>query len=147
MQWTTRRRESASILPWALCGLSLGIAAGFVVSEMLGTSGHRRIGKLFRTNHRRPHSHTPKGRATAIAQVRAALEAEPSLTEHVIEVRSRGHRGLELRGWVTTRSARTLAHRIARSASGELEVANRLLVRGEDDRFQVPAREDVPRPA
>jgi len=146
MQWTTGRRGSVSILPWALCGLSLGIAAGFVVSEMLGTSGHRRIGKLFRSNRHRSH-HTPKGRATAIAQVREALEADPSLQEHVIEVRSRGHRGLELRGWVTTRSARTLAHRIARSASGELEVANRLLVRGEDDRFQVPAREDVPRPA
>jgi osmotically-inducible protein OsmY len=82
-----------------------------------------------------------------MARVREALESDPSLKEQQIEVRSRGHRGLELRGWVTTRSARSLAHRIARAASGELDVANRLLVRGEDDRFQTPIREDVPRPA
>lgn len=145
MELTTRRRAAVSVLPWALCGLSIGIAAGFIVSEMLGTSGHRRIGRVFRRSHR-PH-HVSRGRSLAIARVRDALEADPSLKEHVIEVRSRGHRGLELRGWVTTRSARTLAHRIARSASGELEVANRLLVRGEDDRFQVPVRDDVPRPA
>lgn len=116
------------------------------MSEMLGTSGHRRIGKLFRSKNHRPH-HTPKGRTVVIARVREALESDPAIKEHVIEVRSRGHRGLELRGWVTTRSARTLAHRIARSASGELEVANRLLVRGEDDRSRVPAGADVPRPA
>jgi hypothetical protein len=146
MELTARRRVAASVLPWALCGLSFGIAAGFIVSEMLGAGGHRRIGRLFRTNNHRPH-HTPKGRSIAIARVREALEADPSLKEHVIEVRSRGHRGLELRGWVTTRAARTQAHRIARSASGELEVANRLLVRGEDVRFEAPVREDVPRPA
>ena len=146
MELTTRRRIAASVLPWALCGLSLGIAAGFVASEMLGSSGHRRIGKLFKSKNHRPH-HTPKERTTAIAKIREALESDPSIKEHVIEVRSRGHRGLELRGWVTTRSARTLAHRIARSASGELEVANRLLVRGEDDRSRAPVGEDVPRPA
>jgi hypothetical protein len=145
MQLTTRRREIVSVLPWALCGLSIGVAAGFLVSEMLGTSGHRRIGKLFRK--REPRHHAPRARIAAMARVREALESDPSLKEQQIEVRSRGHRGLELRGWVTTRSARSLAHRIARAASGELDVANRLLVRGEDDRFQTPIREDVPRPA
>ena len=145
MQRTTRR-EIASVLPWALCGLSLGVAAGFLVSEMLGTSGHRRIGTLFRKHNVRPHL-APRARLTAMARVREALESDPSLREHRIEVRSRGHRGLELRGWVATRSARSLAHRIARAASGELDVANRLLVRGEDDRSQAPVREDVPRPA
>ena len=146
MELTTRRGSAASVLPWALCGLSIGIAAGFIVSEILGTSGHRRLGNLF---HRRtrPTHHASKGRSVAIARVNEALEADPGLNEHVIEVRSRGHRGLELRGWVTTRAARALAHRIARAASGELEVANRLLVRGEDDRFEMPVREDVPRPA
>lgn len=145
MELTTRRRVAASVLPWALCGLSVGIAAGFIVSEMLGTSGHRRIGRLFRSPAHRPH-HASKSRTLVIARVKEALETDPSLKEHVIEVRSRGHRGLELRGWVTTRTARTLAHRIARSASGELDVANRLLVRGEDDRLEAAVRRDVPRP-
>lgn len=138
MEVTTRGPRFVRALPWALCGLSLGIAAGFLAGEMLGSDGHRRLGSLFRpVKHPR---HAPRALLGAITQVQEALTADPSLEATSIEVRSRGHRGLELRGWVASRNARARAHRVARAASGEYDVANRLLVRGEDDL-------DVPRPA
>jgi hypothetical protein len=140
-----RRHIVRTVLPWALCGVSVGIAAGFLLSEVLGSSGHRRLGRIIRPPRIRDHS--PGARGGAIARVEEALAAEPSLGTHSIQVRSRGHRGLELRGWVPGRAARALAHRIARTASGDLDIANRLLVRGEDDGLEVPVREDVPRPA
>ncbi len=138
MEVTTRSRRIARALPWALCGLSLGVAAGFLIGEMLGTAGHRRIGSLFRPV--RYRAHPPKALVGAIKRVQEALDRDPDLEANRIDVRSRGHRGLELRGWVDSRTARTQAHRVARAASGEYDVANRLLVRGEDD-------QDVPRPA
>ena len=139
------RRSAGDLLAWALCGLSAGIAAGFLLSEMLGTGGHRRIGRLI--GYRQPAHDTPRGRLALIGKVRDALVAEPTLGGHPIEGRYRGARGLELRGWVDSRPARTLAFRLARAASGELEVANRLLVRGEDDRADLPAPGDAPRSA
>ena len=108
------------------------------------TGGPRRISQLLR---RWKSPEAGRARENLIARVAEALGAEPSLAKHPIEVRSRGTRGLELRGWVGSRPARTLAHRIARAASGNIEIANRLLVRGEDDRFEVPGREDQSRPA
>jgi hypothetical protein len=142
---TRRSRLAESVLPWVVCGLSLGIAAGFLLSETLGSGGHRRIGHLFRRENGRRH--TPRARAGVVTSIQEALAQEPTLDQTAIEIRSRGHRGLELRGWVASRSARTLAHRVARAVSGDLEIANRLLVRGEDDRHEAEPRKDVPRPA
>jgi hypothetical protein len=82
-----------------------------------------------------------------LARVRGVLAADPVLHGESIEVRRRG-RGLELRGWLSTRSGRALAHRLARSAAGELEISNHLLVRGEDDGASVrPADLPTVRPA
>jgi hypothetical protein len=140
-----RRRRLSTALPWALCGLSVGLAAGFLLGEMLGSGAPGRLGR--RVARRTLGERTQLARADSIARVEHALAAEPALRNDPIQVRSRGPRGLELRGWVSTRAARTLAHRIARRAAGPLDVANRVLVRGEDDRSDRPAREDVPRPA
>ena len=57
---------------------------------------------------------------------------DPALRGESIEVRARG-RGLELRGWLPSRSARSLAYRAARLAAESHELTNHLLVRGEDD--------------
>lgn len=140
-----RRRRITTALPWALCGLAVGLAAGFLLGELLGSGGPRRLGRLIGRRTLRDHARGARG--DSIARVEQALAADPALRDDPIQVRSRGQRGLELRGWVGTRAARTLAHRIARSAAGPLDVANRLLVRGEDDRLDRPVREDVPRPA
>jgi hypothetical protein len=42
---------------------------------------------------------------------------------------------VELRGWVTDRSSRTLAARVACAVPGIETVINSILVRGEDDSF------------
>ena len=127
------RRSAGELGALALLGFGTGIAAGFLLSEVFGTGGHRRMGRLLgRRNTRRG---LPADRAALLATVRSALQADPHLAKEPLEVRPRGS-GLELRGWVATRAARTLAYRVARSAAGSREIANHLLVRGEDDRAE-----------
>jgi len=127
------RRSGGELGAWALLGFGTGIAAGFLLSEVFGSGGHRRMGRLLG---RRPrHRDLPAGRAALLGRVRAALQADPLLAAEPLEVRPRGH-GLELRGWVATRAARALAYRLAREAAGTGEITNHLLVRGEDDRAE-----------
>lgn len=128
-----RQVERGAAGELAACGLlafAISTAAGFVLSELFGTGGHRRLRRLLRRR-KRPHA-TPGGRALEVGKVREALQAEPALAEEAIEVRPRG-RGLELRGWVRSRTARALAYRAARAAAGPVECTNHLRVRGEDD--------------
>lgn len=111
----------------ALLGLGAGLAVGFVVSEFYGAGGHTRVGR-FLGRRRRTAQHS--ARAVALVRAREALQANATLSSEQIEVRPRG-RGLELRGWVSNRAARTLAYRLIHS--GGIEVVNHILVRGEDD--------------
>ena len=127
------RRSGGELGAWALLGFGTGIAAGFLLSEVFGTGGHRRMGRLL--GGRGKGRGLPAGRAALLAAVRAALHADPLLAAEPLEVRPRG-RGLELRGWVATRTARALAYRLAREAAGTGEITNHLLVRGEDDRAE-----------
>lgn len=134
-------RSAGELGAFALLGFGAGIAAGFLLSEVFGAGGHRRVGRLLRKH---PEASAPT-RLALLTRVREVLAAESALAGEPIEVRSRG-RGLELVGWVATRSARGLAHRLAREAlAGALEITNHLLVRGEDDR--ATAREESPRTA
>jgi osmotically-inducible protein OsmY len=71
--------------------------------------------------------------------VEAALQAESRLAGLTIEVLPIGRGVVELRGWVPTRSVRTLACRTALAARGIESVINSLLVRGEDDLSRAPA--------
>ena len=135
------RRSGAELGAFALLGFGAGIAAGFLLSEVFGSGGHRRVGRLLRPD----RAGFAPTRTVLLARVREVLAGEGALAGEPIEVRARG-RGLELTGWVATRSARGLAHRRAREAvAGALEVSNHLLVRGEDDR--AAAREESPRTA
>ncbi|HEY9507053.1 MAG TPA: BON domain-containing protein, partial [Gemmatimonadales bacterium] len=63
-----------------------------------------------------------------------SLGAEPRLTGLSIECRAVSRGAVELRGWVPSRSIRTLAGRTALAVPGIESVINSLLVRGEDDR-------------
>jgi hypothetical protein len=139
MQVSVARRvepnQTGELAACALLGFGAGIAAGFLLSEVFGAGGHRRMGRLL--GRRNPAPVRASGRAALLARVRAALSADPVLTGLQLEVRPRG-RGLELRGWVATRSARALAYRVARTAAGTGEITNHLLVRGEDDHPGVP---------
>src|SRR5689334_19059665 len=65
--------------------------------------------------------------------VLAALQAEPRLAGIPVEALPVARGVVELRGWVPTRAARTLAGRTALATPGIESVINSLLVRGEDD--------------
>jgi hypothetical protein len=121
------RDSGGELLACALLGLGAGLAVGFFVSELYGAGGHTRVGRFLGRRRRTAH-HT--ARAALVARAREALQADATLSREPIEVRPRG-RGLELRGWVSNRAARTLAYRLIHTAG--VEVVNHILVRGEDD--------------
>ena len=129
------------MLACALVGLGAGLATGFVLSEVFGAGGPHRMGRLL--GRRWPRIASPAAEAALLARVRGVLAADPALAAEPIEVCARG-RGLELRGWVATRAARSLAYRLARASAG-FEVGNHLLVHGEDD--QSAARKESSRTA
>ncbi len=142
-----RKRPGAELVALTLSGLLAGVAAGFVLSEMFGAGGPRRMSRIIRTRHAgRGRRDLLREREPLLAAVRDALAQEPVLQSEPIGVRICGEHGLELRGWVATRQARALAYRLARAASNHLDVANRLEVRDLDDEAQ-PARGDAPRTA
>lgn len=117
---------------WTALGAGAGLLAAIALSEWVGDVNRgrvRRIAERFR-------EHEPT-RLTASASARAvqvALDAEPRLAGLQIEARAVGRGAVELRGWVPSRSIRTLAGRTALAVPGIESVINSLLVRGEDDR-------------
>ena len=130
---------------WTVVGFSAGVAAGFLLGEMVGTRGGRRIFRLIRALR---GSGTPAGRRSALlGKVREALRADLSLAGLTLDV-GFGSRGrIELQGWVASRRQRSHAYRLALETAG-VPVLNRILVRGEDDRQPFPtAPDESPRSA
>ncbi len=125
-----RRKGRGPIGPWALVGFGAGIAAGFLLGEMLGGAGPARVGRLVGSLKRAPKTESRSDRAVTIL---AVLESAPELSGLRFSLVPAGRGGFELRGWVPDRSARARASRLAQAASGGLPIVNRLLVRGEDD--------------
>ena len=125
--------SAAQIFLWTTLGVGTGIIAGFALSEWTGGVNPPRVR---RAAHRLGQSAqvrlSPAGSARA---VNAALQAEPRLSAFAIEVVPINRGTVELRGWVTTRGARTLAARVACAVQGIDTVINSILVRGEDDRI------------
>jgi osmotically-inducible protein OsmY len=64
---------------------------------------------------------------------RGRLQAGDLAHRHPIEAMAVARGVVELRGWVPTRAARTIAGRTALAAPGIESVINSLQVRGEDD--------------
>jgi hypothetical protein len=130
---------------WAIVGFSAGVAAGFLLGEMVGTSGGRRIVRMMRA-FRGPRT-PPEGRSALLGKVREALRADLSLAGLTLDV-GFGSRGrIELQGWVGSRRQRSHAYRVALETAG-IPVLNRILVRGEDDRQPFPtAPDESPRSA
>jgi hypothetical protein len=136
---------AGELATWTVVGFSAGVAAGFLLGEMVGTSGGRRIFRLIRALR---GSGTPAERRSALlGKVREALRADLSLTGVTLEV-GFGSRGrIELQGWVASRRQRSHAYRLALETAG-VPVLNRILVRGEDDRQPFPtAPDESPRSA
>jgi hypothetical protein len=121
---------------WTVVGFSAGVAAGFLLGEMVGTSGVLRIVRMMR---RLRGPRVPaEGRSALLGKVREALRADLSLAGLTLDV-GFGSRGrIELQGWVASRRQRSHAYRLALETAG-VPVLNRILVRGEDDRQPFPS--------
>jgi len=130
------RRDELSgtqIFLWTTFGLSTGLVAGFALSEWVGGVNRTRFRRAARRlGQTMPARLTPAASARAVD---SAIQAEPRLARFSIEVTAVSRGTVELRGWVTDRSSRTLAARIARAVPGVDSVINSILVRGEDDSF------------
>ena len=125
------RLSGLQVVLWTGLGLGAGLAAGFALSEWIGgISRHRMTDVARRLRGRSPARLTTSASARAVL---AALQAEPRLAGIPVEALPVARGVVELRGWVPTRAARTLAGRTALATPGIESVINSLLVRGEDD--------------
>lgn len=127
----SRDRGGSLVAPLAL-GLSLGLAAGFVLGEFLAGRSKRGIRGLLRDWRGRPSGRTP---------IDAAQLLERRLGESLgpdgqsVEILPVGHTAIEISGWVSSRGARSKTLRLAREAFGpDIRLVDSLLVWGEDDR-------------
>ena len=127
------RLSPAEIAGWGGLGLLSGLVLGIALSAWAGDVNRERIERATR----RLRTSGPARRISTGAVARdahSALSAVPALRGLDIEIRAVGPGVVELRGWVTSRTQRTLAGRAVRGASGVDRVINSILVRGEDDR-------------
>lgn len=140
-----RRSESMSageIAGWGALGLVTGLLLGTVLGAWAGGVNPERLGRAARRL-RLPALSAPKSGPAAAAAAREALASQPTLAGLALEVRPVGRHSVELRGWVSSRSERTLAARTVRHIAGIETIINSILVRGEDDR----PRQHQPLPA
>lgn len=125
-------REPGSLFP-ALAGLTLGFAAGFLLRGIVGGVDGRRLQTLRAEVTGNFAGGRPLARA-AVAAVQNALARETALAGIAFTVVAVGRGHVELHGWVPSRATRARAIRVAVAAAPDVEVTNRLSVRGEDDR-------------
>jgi len=126
------RLSAGEALLWAALGTGAGLLAGLTLSAWVGGVSTRRVR---RAAERLREVAPPRLTIGASVQaVRVALQAEPRLAGLGIQAVPVSRAVVELRGWVPTRIARTLAGRTALAVPGIDSVINSILVRGEDDR-------------
>lgn len=126
-----RTASAGSMIFWGALGAGLGLAAGFALGEWVGEVNRPRLRRVARRL-----AEPPAPRLTASAGARAAtvvLGNEPSLRDFRLEACAVSPGVVELRGWVASRPARSLAARVVSRVPGIDSVINSILVRGEDD--------------
>jgi BON domain-containing protein len=125
------RLNGMQVILWAGLGVGAGLVAGFALSEWVGGVSRRRVQRVARRwREATPTRLTTSASASAVL---AALQAEPRLAGIPVEALPVARGVVELRGWVPSRAARTVAGRTALAVPGIESVINSLLVRGEDD--------------
>jgi BON domain len=125
------RLNGMQVILWTGLGVGAGLLAGFALSEWVGGMSRRRVeGVARRLRETAPTRLTTSASARAVL---AALQAEPRLAGIPVEALAVSRGVVELRGWVPSRTARTVAGRAALAVPGIESVINSLLVRGEDD--------------
>jgi BON domain len=125
------RLNGMQVILWTGLGMGAGLVAGFALSEWVGGMSRRRVeGVARRLRETTPTRLTTSASARAVL---AALQAEPRLAGIPVDALPVSRGVVELRGWVPSRTARTVAGRAALAVPGIESVINSLLVRGEDD--------------
>jgi hypothetical protein len=133
------RLGAGEALFWAVLGTGAGLLAGITLSAWVGGVSPERVR---RAASRLREAVPPRLTIGASVQaVRVALQAEPRLGGLGIQAVPVSRGVVELRGWVPSRLARTVAGRTALAVPGIESVINSILVRGEDDQ----ARAEEPR--
>jgi hypothetical protein len=124
-------REVGALGP-VLAGLTLGFFAGFLLRGAVGGVDRRRLQTLREEFAGEYPLARPLARA-AVSAVRNALDREPTLAGIAFDVVPVGRGHVEVHGWVPSRALRARAIRVATAAATDIDVTNRLSVRGEDD--------------
>ncbi len=123
-----RPEGTPSLLPTVLTGLGIGLAVGLLAGQLLAGRGRR---ALIPWRRKRP---APVSSQVLTARVRQSLEALLGAEANGLTLVPIGRNGLELHGWVSSRSSRSRAIRAVRELlGGDLTLVDRLLVWGEDD--------------
>ncbi len=124
--------SGGEVVLWTALGAGAGLLAGIALSEWVGEVNPQRVRRI--ADRLREQEPTRLTASASVRAVQVALGAEPRLAGLSIEARAVSRGAVELRGWVPSRSVRTLAGRTALAVPGIESVINSLLVRGEDDR-------------
>ena len=124
--------SGAEVVLWAALGAGAGLLGAIALSEWVGDVNPGRVRRI--AGRLREQEPTRLTAAASVRAVQVALNAEPRLAGLSIEARAVSRGAVELRGWVPSRTIRTVAGRTALAVAGIESVINSLLVRGEDDR-------------
>jgi hypothetical protein len=124
--------SGGEVVLWATLGAGAGLLAAIALSEWVGDVNPGRMRRI--AGRLREQEPTRLTAAASVRAVQVALDAEPRLAGLSIEARAVSRGAVELRGWVPSRTTRTVAGRTALAVPGIESVINSLLVRGEDDR-------------
>ena len=123
----SRRPSSSELLAWSLVGGGLGLAAGFVLGEMLGNG--RPLPSRWGTRKSPP----PRGPVPLVAAAWAVIRADETLRKLELHPVGVGAGVVELHGWVPSRALRARAVRLLQAMPGLERLVDCVLVRGEDD--------------
>ncbi len=147
-----RNVGAGELLLLGLAGLGVGLAAGFAAASWTGRvsgarvkSAARRLGTPLLEAERTP----VRGSGELARAGAAALAADLQLAPLGLSCSALGRAGLELHGWVPSRTLRARAARLVQDVAGVEHLVNGLRVRGEDDRAPIPddSNEQTPQTA
>jgi BON domain len=129
------RPSTSELVAWSLVGLGLGLVSGIALAGWLGPIRPRGT----RDDREPALAERPPVVLKASAAERAVertLKRDAELSGFELRALAVGPGVVELHGWVSARSLRTRAMRLAAQVQGIETLVNCLLVHGEDD----PAR-------
>jgi hypothetical protein len=126
-----RERPSTSeLVAWSLVGIGLGLVGGIALAGWFGPVRRHQDDETIE-----PSSAPVKLLRASAAEraVERALSHDVELGELELRALAVGRGVVELHGWVSSRSLRTRAMRVAAQVGGIESLVNCLLVHGEDD--------------